>query len=325
MSSSSSSDPSLAAATVIAERPHVDGGMTTEAGRRSLPLELTLSLGGWKELSVRLDSQSEVLWCRMKPRTAPSYTPALLADLADLRHAIEALFAGAEAGRPPFRYYVGGSGLPGIFNLGGDLGHFLACIRAGDREALRRYAYDCCDLVHWSATGLGVPVVMISLVQGDALGGGFEAVLASDVIVAERSAKFGLPEILFNLFPGMGAYSLLSRRLDGMRAERLITSGRLYSAQEMFDMGLVDVLAEDGEGEVAVRDWIRANGRRQPLQCTLRAVRNRVSSFDLKELYDVTDLWVDAAMRLEDADLRRIERLRGAQLRRLEEAAAKAG
>jgi DSF synthase len=41
----------------------------------------------------------------------------------------------------------------------------------------------------------------ISLVQGDALGGGFEAALTSDVIIAEESAQMGLPEILFNLFP----------------------------------------------------------------------------------------------------------------------------
>ena len=41
----------------------------------------------------------------------------------------------------------------------------------------------------------------IVLVQGDALGGGFECALASDVIVAEESAQMGLPEILFNLFP----------------------------------------------------------------------------------------------------------------------------
>lgn len=325
MSSVSSTDSSDPAGTAVAERTRPAEGAVAAEGSRALPLELTFQLGGWTELSVRLDTQAEALWCRMKPREAPSYTPALLKDLADLRHTIEAQFQRAERGRPPFRYYVGGSGVPGIFNLGGDLGHFLACIRAGDREALRRYAYECCDLVHWSATGLGVPVVMISLVQGDALGGGFEAVLASDVIVAERSAKFGLPEILFNLFPGMGAYSLLTRRLDGTRAERLITSGKLYSAQEMFDMGLVDVLADDGEGEIAVREWIRSNGRRQPLQCTLRAVRNRVSSFDRKELYDVTDLWVEAAMALEDADLRRIERLRGAQQRRLEEAVKTAG
>ncbi len=289
------------------------------AGQGALPGEISLSVKKWNELSVRLEPQSNSLWCWMEPRNAPSYTPALLEDLADVRRTLHGMFERAEPGKPPFRYYVGASKLQGMFNLGGDLGHFLACIRSGDREALRRYAYKCCDLVYGSAVGLDLPIVMINLVQGDALGGGFEAALASDLIVAERRAKFGLPEILFNLFPGMGAYSLLSRRLDGTRAERIITSGRLYTAEEMHEMGLVDILAEDGTGEEVVRDWIRRNGRRHSIQCTLRAVRNRVSSLDLKELYDVTDLWVDAAMALDDADLRRIERLQSAQTRRLED------
>lgn len=302
----------------LRSKPPEDKPPEFEPGR--LPATLTLPLHQWTELSVRLDPPSDSLWCRMAPNAAPSYTPALLGDLADLRRTIRDLFQGAPRGRPPFRYFVGASSLPGMFNLGGDLGHFLASIRSGDREELRRYAHRCCDLVHGSATGLGLPIVMINLVQGDALGGGFEAALASDVIVAERRAKFGLPEILFNLFPGMGAYSLLARRLDGVRAERIITSGRLYSAEEMHEMGLVDVLAEDGTGEEAVKDWIRRNSRRQAIQCTLRSVRNRVSSLDLKELYDVTDLWVDAAMALDDSDIRRIERLRAAQIRRLEDA-----
>lgn len=281
-----------------------------------LPLELTMPVQRWNELEVRLEAEDKILWCRMSPREAPSYTPALLRDLAGVRKAMQALFARA-GGAKPILYYVGASRLPHIFNLGGDLGYFLAHIRSGDREGLRRYAHDCIDLVYGSSIGFGLPMMVINLIQGDALGGGFEAALASDLIVAERSAKFGLPEVLFNLFPGMGAFSLLSRRLDATRAQQMILSGRLYTAEELHDMGLVDVLAEDGCGEEAVRNWIRRNGRRQSLQCTLRDVRNRVNPMTYEELRDVTDLWVDAAMALDDADLRRIERLRGAQARRL--------
>jgi DSF synthase len=47
-------------------------------------------------------------------------------------------------------------------------------------------------------------VITASLVQGRALGSGFECALASDVIVAETGARMGFPEVLFNLFPGMG-------------------------------------------------------------------------------------------------------------------------
>src|SRR3712207_4090014 len=103
---------------------------------------------------------------------------------------------------------------------------------------------------------MDLPVITVALVQGDALGGGFECALAHDLIVAERSAKFGLPEVLFNLFPGMGAYSFLSRRIGRQAAERMILSGRVHTAEELHEMGLVDVLAPDGEGEEAVLDFV---------------------------------------------------------------------
>ena len=62
-------------------------------------------------------------------------------------------------------------------------------------------------------TNFGLPIVTISLVRGNALGGGFEIALSGDVIIAERSAMMGFPEILFNCFPGMGAFQTLSSRV----------------------------------------------------------------------------------------------------------------
>jgi DSF synthase len=166
-------------------------------------------------------------------------------------------------------------------------------------------------------SGFELPMVTIALVQGEALGGGFEGALSFNVIVAERSARFGLPEVLFNLFPGMGAYSYLSRRLDGIRAERMILSGKIHTAEELFDMGLVDALAEDGQGEQAVRDYIAGNPGRHA-QLAAEFDRNRLRQrLTHQELRDVTDIWVQAALRLTPADLRRMERLVAAQSRRM--------
>lgn len=309
----------VAAATEV----HTRGGVAparSNGGAPSisdvLPLELTFPVTDYRELEVRMDVKEKILWYFMNPRGAPSYTPALLAEMSDLRGNIQKLCRrNLEA--PPIRYLVNGSRLPQIFNLGGDLGLFADHIRRGDREGLRRYAYDCIDLVYSSSISFGLPILLISLVQGDALGGGFEAAMASDVIIAESSAKFGLPEILFNLFPGMGAYSFLSRRLDPVRAERMILGGRIYTAAELHEMGLVDLVVEDGTGEAAVRDYVARNARRHAIHRTLREVGRRVHPVPYEELREITDLWVEAAMKLEDADLRRIDRLCGAQARRL--------
>jgi DSF synthase len=140
--------------------------------------------------------------------------------------------------------------------------------------------------------------------------------LSCDVIIAERSAKFGFPEILFNLFPGMGAYSLLSRRLDGARAEKMILSGRIYTADDLHAMGLVEQVVDDGKGQQAAREYVSRATRRHNGQSALSAARRMVQPLPLEELRAVTELWVDAALRVSDSDLRKMSRLKAAQARR---------
>ena len=126
----------------------------------------------------------------------------------------------------------------------------------------------------------------------------------------------GFPEILFNLFPGMGAYSFLSRKVGRRNAEELITSGALYSARDLFDMGVVDVITADGTGEAAVLAYIRkhsknANGRR-----AFERARGEVSPISRDELMRIVGVWADAALRVQDRDLRMMERLVKAQQQR---------
>jgi len=162
------------------------------------------------------------------------------------------------------------------------------------------------------------PLTTMTLVQGDALGGGFEAAVSSNVVIAERSATFGLPEIIFNLIPGMGAYTFLIRRVSPDVAERLITSGRTLSAEQMLELRLVDVLAEDGQGEKAVNDFLAAHHRRSNAEAALQRVRQLVNPVTYEELIDITHIWVDAALQLTDRDLRLIARLVRAQSRCVE-------
>jgi DSF synthase len=96
----------------------------------------------------------------------------------------------------------------------------------------------------------------------------------------------------------------------------MILSGRIYSAEELHGMGLVDVLAEDGKGEEAVRDYISRHGRRHGAQRAIYRVRDRVLPLAYSELVDVTRIWVDTALRLTEQDLRKMERLAAAQGRR---------
>ncbi|MDP1718062.1 MAG: crotonase/enoyl-CoA hydratase family protein, partial [Burkholderiales bacterium] len=209
----------------------------------------------------------------------------------------------------PIEYVVLASSIPGVFNLGGDLDLFKQLIEARDRPGLLRYGRACIDVLYRNYLGHDLPVTTISLVQGEALGGGFEAALSSDIIVAEKNARFGLPEILFNLFPGMGAYSFLERKIGQKNTEALLTSGKIYSAEEMHALGVVDIVAEDGQGEAEVAALIKRRQRSRNGLSALAAVRRRVHRIEFSELLDIVQIWVDSALRLNPRDLKLMNRL----------------
>ena len=267
-------------------------------------------------LNVHIDAKSRTCWCLMRPQDRPSFTPALLADMAELQRLFKVMFVEAGASDAPLRYLVVGSEVPGIYNLGGDLALFAALIRSGDRDRLRNYARGCIDVIYQNAVAYTLPIVTIAMVQGDALGGGFEAALSCNIIVAEKSAKFGLPEILFNLFPGMGAYNLLARRIGSIAAERLIVSGKIYEASELHEMGLVDILVEDGEAPTAVKAYISRHTRRHNAEQSIYQVRQLANPIRYDDLCEIAEIWVRAAMHLSETDLRKMERITNAQNRR---------
>lgn len=270
----------------------------------------------YQHLVTHYDHEYSVAWLCMKPVSRPCFTPDLLAEMSRFFYVTEQQVQNDQlSGKRGLQYQILASRIPGIFNLGGDLTLFQQLIRNRDRDGLLRYAESCIHLIHLNAVNYNLPVTTISLVQGDALGGGFEAALSSNVLIAERSAKMGLPEILFNLFPGMGAYNLLARRLDPARAQKLILSGKIYEAEELYEMGVVDVLANDGEGEQAVYAYIKKQNRSELSYQALRKIHQWHQPVLLDELMRIASLWVDTALQIKDKDLRTMERLARSQTR----------
>ena len=202
------------------------------------------------------------------------------------------------------------------YNLGGDLDLFTRLIREGNRDLLLTYAQRCVEGVHHLHTGFGGDVRSIALIQGDALGGGLEMALACHTIVAEEGCGMGLPEVLFGLFPGMGAYSFLCRRVSPQLSEKIILDGRIYSSEEMHALGVVDVLVKKGEGRAAVDDMIRHQQRLPQSYLAMNAARNLAQSVSYDELLEITKVWVDSALALGDRSLRTMDRLIKAQTRR---------
>jgi DSF synthase len=277
----------------------------------SQPVPHGLEFSFSPQLTAHFDKETRALWSRWTPEPRPCFNASLLSDIRAYYDFI------AESGgqldcygdEHPVEYVVLASGMPGVFNLGGDLDLFKHAIESKDRQGMLRYGRACIDVLYRNYTAHDLPLTTISLVQGECLGGGFEAALSSDVIVAEKASRFGFPEILFNLFPGMGAYSFLERKIGQKAAEELISSGKIYSAEEMHALGVVDVVAEDGQGEAAIAALIKRRARSRNGLAALSATRRRVHRITFEELLDVVQIWCDAALRLTPRDLKLMNRL----------------
>ncbi len=263
-----------------------------------------------EQLEVSWDDPTGTLWTFMRPRGRPSYNTDLLEDFHAWQRGIVAAF---EHRSSDLRYLLLGSRTPHVFNLGGDLELFATRIRARDRAALVAYGESCVRILHRNMNCLGLPMVTIGLAQGDALGGGFESLLSFNVIIAERGAKFGFPENIFGLFPGMGAYSLVARRVGAAFAEEMMLNGRIYTAEEMKDAGLVHILAEPGQGIAEARDFIQRSKRRHNGSRAVYKIGREVNPVTLEELDRVVQVWADACLQLRDRDLKVMQRLVAAQ------------
>ncbi|MGB4859140.1 MAG: crotonase/enoyl-CoA hydratase family protein [Dokdonella sp.] len=203
-----------------------------------------------------------------------------------------------------------------VFNLGGDLDLFSRLIRQRNRTDLASYAHACIDAIYeWYRLSHESNLHTIALIQGDALGGGLECALSCRTIIAESGVGMGFPEVIFGLFPGMGAFSFLRHRISPRLAEDLMLSGNMYSSDEMHKMGVVDVLVPKGEGIQATRDLIRRNQRIPHARLALNRVQHICAPVTHSEMLRVTDLWVDTALQLGDKSLRMMERLVRAQQR----------
>lgn len=278
-----------------------------------IPSRLTGQPSTYRHLSTRFEQQYGAFWLILDPKPIPCVSLELIDELRRFHAEMARTFEAHDQWKQPIRYFIAASKCPGVFNLGGDLSLFVRCVEKKDVETLRKYARGCIETLYPYIIGFNFPVTTISLVQGDALGGGFEIALAGNILVAERGAKMGFPEVLFNLIPGMGGYNLLSRRIGMQRTERMLLNGKLYRAEELHAEGVVDILAEDGRGENAVYEYIVRNGDRRNAHEAINRVRRRLFPLRYEELLDVADIWVDSAMKVGPRDIRLMERLARSQ------------
>ena len=271
-----------------------------------------------RHLKIRLDQSARAVWVEFKYEKRPCFSRGMIEDVWTVQRSIrQAAQSGYQENRDDrLLFQVIASTDKKVFSLGGDLAYFIELIEAGDEEGLRDYAQRCIDIQYASISHYDIPFTSIACVAGEALGGGFEAALSANVLVAEQQARFGFPEITFGMFPGMGALPLLLRKISPAMAHRLIMDHRIYTATELYEMGVVDILAPEGEWRAAVKDYMQRYVSLAPGYHGFQAAVDRVHPVNYEELHDIVELWVETALQLSEKNRRLMAYFARAQARR---------
>jgi enoyl-CoA hydratase len=143
---------------------------------------------------------------------------------------------------------------------------------------------------------------LIAAVEGHAVAGGFEIVLACDLVVAGRSAVFALPEVKRSLVAAGGGLMRLPQRIPYQVAMELALTGDTLSAARATELGLVNRLVDDGQARAsaaALAGAIAANG---PL--AVRATKQVISrglGWPAAEFFDRQSTFTEAVRSSADA------------------------
>ena len=247
-------------------------------------------------LRVEYDAGRRTVTSRLTHEQRPNMTPEVM-------RGYDALLGGLQrcswAGDDHFRYYVMAADHPKVFSYGGDFAQLLDAVERRDAQSLRKYGEACIQPIHKMLSGIGERNVSIAAVAGTCLGGGLEGAMAADFVVAERGRKMGLPEANIGMFPGVGGYAMLARKIGRREAERVILGGLYFKTEEAHEMGLVDHLCEPGEIERGVTEMIETIEPRFNTYLTVVRERRRCAPITLEQMRASVADWVDAAMNME--------------------------
>lgn len=280
----------------------MNGNLTTPASRPAIVFETDA-------LTASYDPVTCTIWSSMHVQPRQCFSMGVLRDLLDLYGHIRRRVWQVD-------FFVLRSDARRVFNLGGDLHYIRDCALREDWGGIAEYARLCVEAIYGMTSGLDRRVISIAEINGDALGGGFEAALSCDFMIAEQGVKLGFPEVMFNLFPGMGAYSLLARKIAPHVAQRMILSGSISQSETLLAQGVLDEVVEPGHGRAAVETFIQ-NTRKQlgGYRGFLEGRRRTALWPTHTELIKVVDHWVECVKQISPRDLRLIDRLVSAQNR----------
>jgi cyclohexa-1,5-dienecarbonyl-CoA hydratase len=145
----------------------------------------------------------------------------------------------------------------------------------------------------------------LAKISGSCLGGGFELPLVCNFLFADKTAKIGQPEIMLGVF-APPASIMLPLKIGNAKAEELLITGKIISAEEGMQIGLINEVYEDKETmEKAIEEWIKKNilGKSaSSLRYATQAARASFDYFMKKNLSVFHDLFINGLMETHDAN-----------------------
>jgi DSF synthase len=255
----------------------------------------------YKSFVIEYDEARSICWLYLDAAPRPCFSLLHLDELFDFKQFIIT--------QTNVRFIVFASRVPNVFSLGGDLNYFAQMLEQKNRKALLDYSILSAKLVYSNYMSSVSGIIPIALVQGQAMGGGFELALSCKYCIAEQNATVGLPEILFNTFPASGAFQFLAQRLSIVKAQDLITNGRTYTAVEAQQLGLIDENVPSGEGYNAVIRKIEYISRSFSAHIAVYQLRNMMFPLSENQFVEVAHLWVDKVMSMEEHNIELIRKL----------------
>lgn len=129
-----------------------------------------------------------------------------------------------------------------------------------------------------------IPKPFIAAIYGYALGGGLELAMHCDLIVANKSAKLGLPEASLGLLPGGGGTAIAPRLIGRAKTNEMIMRGRWLRGEEASNCGLISAVLDDDEFDEELAKYVEEICKRGPLAIsTLKAIHNKGASLSLSD------------------------------------------
>ncbi len=193
-----------------------------------------------------------------------------------------------------------------IYNVGGDLELFLKNIKDKNFEDIYAYMLKILSGVKIASEAYLDEKISATIINGECIAGGMTFALSFDIIIAEEGYKIGFPSAKYGIFTGLGTMELLTRKVGASNAAKILTSGKMFTVEEMYDFGMVDFIAKPNEGRSILEEYLNKKTLLENIN-DIKAKHSKHEEFNINILTNSADECILKMKNLTDKEIQMIE------------------